>query len=359
MPDAPGQQGMQYRSLYWLPGHIEPEFLRINGYNEFPALVPRWRLVGTDLYGSEHPGEMALDDARTVQDIETDERRALKLSVIPSMMAPGTLEKERLDLRSGAINYYDPLGSDGRPAVYPAFEVRFDHKSAGEKIERLVSDIEKAFYVDLFRMWASDMRSGITATEAEAREQEKMYALEPVLTRLSYNFHDPLVDRCFNISYRAGYMPPMPPELEYSGHKVEYTSVLARLQKLSQQGGLETLITVGNNLAQLQGMTGQRPEVLDKLDFDNIIDQFAEMYSITGAVYGQDEAMKIRNERQEQEQQMQAAQSAMQAAQAAPQLAGAAKDLSQAQLGGNTALDMLAGIAPQDETAGITGGGVM
>jgi hypothetical protein len=359
MPEAPGQQGMKYRSLYWLPGHIEPEFLRIHGYNEFPALVPRWRLVGADLYGTEHPGQVSIDDARTIQDIEVDVRRALKLGVSPAMLAPSTMRNRSLDLSPGMISYFDPVANDPRPSVTSAFEVRFDHPSAAEKIDRLTLDIEKAFYVDLFRMWAQDMRSGRTATEIEAREQEKMYALEPVLTRLMHDLLDPMVDRIFNIVYRAGYMTPMPPEMMESGHKIEYTSVLARLQKLSLQGGLETLIAVSGNLAQLQGLTG-RPKILDKLDFDTIVDQFAEMYAITGAVFGKDEAEKIREARQRQEQQTQAIQSAMQAAQAAPQLAGAAKDLSQAQMsGGGTALDMLTGMGGLSPDQQGLGGGLV
>jgi hypothetical protein len=352
VPNAPGQQGMEYRSLYWLPGHIEPEFLRIHGYNELPVMVPRWRLVGNDLYGSEQPGEMGIDDARTLQDIETDERRALKLSVIPSMMATGLLQKEKLDVRSGAVNYFDSDIHASNPAVYPTFQVNFDYKGAAEKIMRLVADLEKTFYVDLFRMWASDMRQGRTATEIEAREQEKMYALEPVLNRLMYDFLDHLVTRMYNIAYRAGLLPEMPPEMDGQGYKIEYTSVLARLQKLSLQGGLDTLIAVASNLAQLQAAGGQRPEVLDKIDFDTIIDQYAEMYAIIGAVYGDDEAEKIRESRREAEQQQQMQAAAMQATEAAPQLAGAVKDLSQSPYGGGTALDMLSGAMPEQNVGG-------
>jgi hypothetical protein len=361
VPDALGQEGMQYRSLYWLPGHIEPEFLRIHGYNEFPVMVPRWRLVGNDLYGSEHPGEMALDDARTVQDIEADERRALQMSVMPAMLAPESMRKKFFDLRPGKFTYFDELVAGAAPNVMPAFNVNFDHKAAAEKIERLIKDIEKAFYVDLFQMWASDMRQGRTATEIEAREQEKGYALEPVQTRFSYDLHDPMVNRTFNMAYRAKLLPEMPPEMQEQGRKIEYTSALARLQKLSMQGGIETLIAVTSRLAQLQGMSGQRPEILDKPNYDGIIDQVAEMYTITGAVHGNDEALKIREARQEQEQQIQATENASRAAQAAPQLAGAAKDLSQAQLGGGTALDMLTGLVPQDDLRGTggLGGGVM
>jgi hypothetical protein len=114
-------------------------------------MAPRWRLVGEDLYGSEHPGQVALDDAKTLQDIETDERRALKLKVMPPLLAPRSLQHTDIDLRPGKVTYYDDTLPGQAPAVLPIVAANFDHVSAAEKIERLSIGIEKAFYVDLFR----------------------------------------------------------------------------------------------------------------------------------------------------------------------------------------------------------------
>ncbi|MDR2137449.1 MAG: head-tail connector protein, partial [Synergistaceae bacterium] len=108
VPDAPGQKGMKYRSLYWLPGNHDPEFLRIGGYREFPVMVPRWRLVGEDLYGTEHPGALALDDAKTIQDIETDERTAIELKVSPPLLIPNGLVQGRVDMNAGGVTVYTP-----------------------------------------------------------------------------------------------------------------------------------------------------------------------------------------------------------------------------------------------------------
>jgi hypothetical protein len=346
-PDAPGQEGMRYRSLYRLAaassGVNEKPFLRVGGYHEFPVMAPRWRLVGEDLYGSEHPGQAALDDAKTIQDIETDERRALKLKIKPPLLVPESMRYADIDQEPGHATYYMATSPNAAPPVIiPLFATNFDHAAAAEKVERLTRDIGKAFYTDLFQLWASDPRQGRTATEAEFREQEKNYALEPVLNRQIFDLLDPTVIRVYNIMRRRGELPPPPPEMEGRTFKIEYTSVLAKAQKQASQYGLQTVIAVAGQMAEMQGAAGERPAILDKLDMDTVLDLYADMHGVpTGAVLGEDAVARVRAEKDEQARQreMQAASAEMAAA--APQLAGAAKDLGQTPMGGGTALDAL------------------
>ncbi|MDR1377763.1 MAG: head-tail connector protein [Synergistaceae bacterium] len=347
VPDAEGQREMRYRSLYWLPGTREPEFLRITGYHEFPVMVPRWRLVGEDLYGSENPGALALDDAKTIQDIETDERTAIELKVSPALLLPNTLANGSIDMRAGGVTFYTP-GPDGAPVITPLFQVNFDHKAAAEKIEALRICLEKAFYIDLFRMWSADLRQGRTATEIQAREEEKVYALEPILTRLMYDFLDPLVLRIYAIMERRKLLPEPPEELDDQPYRIEYTSVLAKTQKRTSQLGLDTLLGVGQRIAELQMTVGERPSILDNFDFDTILGLVSDMHGVpAGAILGKDKVNALRVKKQEAEQQQQAAQTEAAAVQEAPQLAKTAKDLGQTPMnGGQTnALDVLQGMA--------------
>ncbi|GHV34452.1 tail protein [Synergistales bacterium] len=351
IPDAPGQKNMRYRSMYWLPSVSQPEFLRISGYNEFPVMVPRWRLIGEDLYGSEHPGDVGLDDARAIQDIEVDERRALKLGIVPPLLAPRSLQGTEIDLRPGKITWYDPKVSDNAaPVVQPLVVAKFDYAAAAEKIERLSIGLEKAFFVDLFRMWATDLRQGRTATEIQAREEEKIYALEPVLTRQMYDLLDPFITRVFSIMERRGLLPPPPPELEGMPFKIEYTSVLAKSQKQSNQHGIETVLNVVGNIMQMQNGAGERPEILDKIDTDTIIDLYADMHGLpSGVVLGDDRVKEIREQKAEEQAAQRQAEMEAQASAQAPELAGAAKDLGQTPVGGGNAIDALMGMAGIDE----------
>jgi Bacteriophage head to tail connecting protein. len=199
-----------------------------------------------------------------------------------------------------------------------------------------------------FRMWTSDLRMGRTATEIQARESEKMYMLGPLIERQMSELLDPLIDRVFGIVARAGLIPPPPEEVQGRNVRPEYTSVLANVQKQTSHSGMEIIMSTVGALAQLQGGAGRSPDVLDKLDCDEFIDQLADMYALpAGLVLGDDVVAQNREARKQQEaqqaEQMQMAQEAQAMAAAAPQLSRAARDAGETPLGGGSVLDALTG----------------
>lgn len=351
-----GKAGLyRYRSLWWLVGYREPEFLRISGYHERPFMAPRWRIVGDDIYGREQPGDVGLDDARTVQELETDERSAIKKGVAPPVVMPSNLLEGNLHDYPGGVTTYLPVGPTGTaPVITPLYAVNFDHQSAAAKRMELIARLEETFYVNFFRMWTSDLRQGRTATEIQAREAEKVYMLGPLIERQMSELLDPLIERIFGIMERRGMFPPPPDELVGSDVKIEYTSILANVQKQAAQAGMEIVIQTVGTLAQMQGATGQYPAVLDKLDCDEVIDQLADAFALpAGIVLGDDAVAELRavreQQQQEQAQQQQMAEAAIQAAQAAPQVAGAMKDMAETPVGGGSALEAMAGMAEGGE----------
>ena len=83
-------------------------------------------------------------------------------------------------------------------------------------------------------------------------------------------------------------------------------------------------------LAQLQAAAGAPPEVIDRIDADEVVEVIAAMHGTSaGIVLGDDAVAKIRETRAEQMRQQQMAAMAAQAAQAAPGLAKAGKDMSE------------------------------
>ncbi len=344
-----GAKGMfRYRSLWWLAGYKTPEFLHVGGYHEKPFMVPRWRIVGDDLYGREHPGDVGLDDAKTIQELETDERSAIKKVVRPPVAVPSSTLEGGLQDYPGGVTVYRPSSTGGRPEITPLYNVVFDHQAAAVKRMELITRLEETFYVNFFRMWTSDLRQGRTATEVQAREAEKMYMLGPLIERQMSELLDPLIERIFGIMHRREMFPPPPEELAGSDVKIEYSSILANIQKQAAQAGMEIVIQTVNTLSQLQAGTGQFPAVLDKLDCDEVIDQLADAHALpAGIVLGDDAVAELRARREEaarqQMEQQQMAEAAMQAAQAAPQVAGAMKDLSEVPLGNGSALEALSG----------------
>ncbi|MBR0034411.1 MAG: head-tail connector protein, partial [Synergistaceae bacterium] len=340
----------QYVSYWWLKGYSEPEFLRVGGYNEFPVMVPRWRVINDDLYGREQPGDIGYDDAVSLQLMEIDERDALKKAIRPPMLAPESLTQGDINDMPGGVTVYYPAMDGHIPAVTPLYQVQFDHRSVAEKRLELTAHLEEIFYVNLFKMWTSDMRQGRTATEIQAREAEKMFMLGPLIERQMSELLEPLIARVYGILSRAGQFPEPPEELADMEIKVEYMSILANIQKQSAYAGIEQILTTAGIIAQLQSSTGTTPEVLDKIDGDEIIDQLADMYVVpAGIVLGDDAVAEKRASRQEAEAQAQAQQQELAGIQtmteAAPKIAGAAQTLSETQMpAGENGLEALAGM---------------
>ena len=345
-----GPEGnFRYRSLWWLAGFNEPAFLRQKGYHEMPVMTPRWRVIGDDVYGREQPGDVALDDAKTIQDLELDERSAIKRKARPALLVPKDLLEGELKDNPGGMTLYNPMGNM-TPVITPLYAVDFDHQSAAAKRLELTQHLEEAFYVNFFRMWTSDQRQGRTATEIEARESEKMYMLGPLIERQMSEMLDPLISRIFGIMERAGKFEPPPEEIQGQDFKIEYVSVLASVQKQAAQAGIQIVMQTVGELAKMQFEVQQAAPVLDKLDCDEIVDQIADMYALpAGIVLGDDKADQKRAEREEREQaaaqQQQLMMEAQAAAQAAPQVAGAAQTMAETPMpGGGNALEALSGM---------------
>nr|MCR4817333.1 head-tail connector protein [Fretibacterium sp.] len=343
-----------YQSLWWLTGFSEPQFLRQKGYHEMPVMVPRWRVVGDDVWGREQPGDVGLDDAKTIQELEANERSAIKKSVRPALLVPENLLRGELKDEPGGMTVYTP-GPQGAPMITPLYAVQFDHQSAAAKRLELTQHLEEVFYVNFFRMWTTDPRQGRTATEIEAREAEKMYMLGPLIERQMSELLDPMIERIFGIMERAGKFPPPPEEIAGEDFKVEYVSVLASVQKQAAQAGIQLVTQTVAELAKMQAETGQSPAVLDKLDCDEVIDQLADMYALpAGIVLGDDAVEQKRQEREEreaaQQQQQQLMDEAQAAAEAAPKVAGAAQTMAETPMpGGGNGLEAMAGLLEDNQ----------
>ena len=339
----------RYLSLWWLTGYRAPEFLRVGGYHEFPVMVPRWKVINDDLYGREQPGDIGYDDAVTLQEIEIDERSAIQKSVRPPVLVPQTLLEGDLRDYPGGVTVYNSLGN-GAPVITPLYQVQFDYQGVALKRQELIQHLEEIFHVDMFKMWTTDLRTQRTATEIQAREQEKMYMLGSLIERQMSEMLDPMINRIFAIIDRAGMFPLPPEELDGREIKIEYMSILANIQKQAAYAGLETMVTMISTLGQLQAGMGRSPDVLDKLDCDEIVDQLADMYILpAGIVLGDDAVEALRQQRQQAQEQAQQYQQmlaeAQATAQAAPQVTGAVKDMAETPMpNGSSLLESMAGL---------------
>jgi len=298
----------KFRSIYWEPGatDIGNKFLRVKGYEEFPVHSPRWQARAGDTYG-ESPGMEALGDARALQVQEKEKGKAIAKMVAPPTLAPSTFKGKPLSVLPGANNF----GDDPSGAFRPVYQVDPRVNELTQDISLTEQRINRAFFVDMFLMIQNDIRNQrATATEIAERHEEKLLMLGPVLESLHDELLDPLIDRTFNMIVRlsepgwAGkggmIIPPPPKELTGSELKVEYISILANAQKSAASGSIEHFLGFAANLAQL------KPEALDKLDADGLMDTMSNDLSVPQSIVLSTEEVKgIREQRAQQQQQQQ------------------------------------------------------
>jgi hypothetical protein len=324
------EKGTQSNGKGYLTAADQDVFLSEKGYDFFPILAPRWEITGEDTYGTECPGMIALGDIKALQMGEKRSAQAIEKMVNPPMIAPTALKNQKASILPGDITYVDIR--EANSGFRPVHEVNPRIIELEQKQEQIRSRVRRAFYEDLFLMLSTSDRRDFTAREIEERHEEKLLALGPVLEQLNQDLLDPLVDVTFDIMLRQGLVPTPPQEIQGMPLRVEYLSVMAQAQKLVGIAGIERFAGFAGQVAQMA------PEILQKIDTDQIIETYADMTSIPPAIIRSDEQTQaLRAQAQKQAQAQQATEMLSSGSQAA-------KNLSQAKLDdGDNALARIIG----------------
>lgn len=311
-PGLEDARNMPVRSVYWEKGGGRDLLARVGGFRSFPVMAPRWDLMAQDVYGRS-PGMDCLGDVKALQVMQREKAKAIQKMVAPPMVGGASLRNAAVSALPGGITFVD--GSEPVKQLAPLYTVN-------PQVQHLLADIDdhrhridRAFFADLFLMVSQMERAQITAYEIQVRQEEKLLMLGPVLERLHDELLDPLIDRTFAIMQDKGLLPPPPPELAGSDLRIEYISVLAQAQKAVSTSGVERFAGFVGNLAAV------KPEVLDKFDADQAVDEYADALGVSPRIVRSDEDVaKLRAGRAQQEQAAQAAQMAQVAVQGAETL---------------------------------------
>lgn len=300
----------RFASIYYEKGTNENKVLSESGFDTFPILAPRWDLTGEDVYGSS-PGMEVLGDVKQLQIEERRKAEALDKLVRPPMNAPSSMRNSRASILPGDINYVDV--NQGQQGFTPAYQIDPRIAELSQDIQLIENRINRVFFADLFLMIQN--MPGVqprTAEEIAERHEEKLLMLGPVLERMNDEALEPTIDRVFDIMVKRGMLPPAPEDLQDMELKVEYTSIIAQAQKLVGAASIERFASFVGNIASV------KPEALDRLDADEMIDAYGE---IVGAppkiIVPVEDANAAREARAQQAAAAQAAQMGMVAAQGA------------------------------------------
>jgi len=255
------------------------------GYYEMPAFVPRWRKTSKSMWG-HGPAMIALPDILTINSLVE-----LILKATEKVVDPPTKVTERgllsdLDLEPAGLTVVRSMDSM-EPYESGA---RFDVSQLQR--ESLKQSIRSIFYVDQLELKESP---AMTATEVQTRYELMQRLLGPTLGRLQSDYLDPLVQRTFNILYRAGQFGELPAIItEESNGELDiiYTGPLVRAQRADIASGVSRWVA---SLAELSQVA---PEVLDLPNWDEIGKELGSLEGVPAKLMHSDaEIKKIRKDR--------------------------------------------------------------
>ena len=306
-------------SCYYEPrnyGVNENKFLSKGGFDKFPAYVVRWDVTEGDIYGIDCPAMTALGDVKQLQIEEKQKAIAIQKMVNPPLSGPPNVKNVSVSGLPGALVIYD--GDSQKQKLEPIYKVDPRLQELRVDMEAVEKRIEKAFFNDLFfaitQMEGIQPRNELDLTQ---RNEERLTQLGPVLESLQGNFSSLVIDRIFDQTIKANILPPAPPELEGSPLRVRFISTLAMAQRAVVTQDIERLSVFTSGLAEVW------PQVVDKIDADQAIDEYSRAIGIPPKVVRSDEDVEvIREQRAEQEEQQRALE-------AAESIAGTAKTTSE------------------------------
>lgn len=296
------------------------ETVSSGGYDEFPFAVHRYRRFGRCPWGFG-PGATAMGDARQLQFLNELADVAAEKSVFPPIIAPSSLEGE---IGQGAleITYVDPTDPNSA-AILREWAPAGRYDVAKDRMDDKRTQVEQAFHVDLFQLFANraQERAPLTATEASLVAGEKLTQFSPVFGRLVSEMLDPVLARVFGVLFRAGALgnPPESVMGELNGARtgvarpaVLYKNRIMLAMQQRQNGSLMEFMAIA------QPMLAVYPEAVDALDIPVIMRESARNAGLAEnwlrSLEEIEEMQAARAEAAAQQQQMAMAESASQTA---------------------------------------------
>lgn len=314
-------KNMPWGSYYFEVGGEEGVFLRESGFQYFPALCPRWSVIGGDIYGNS-PGMEALGDIKQLQHEQLRKAQAIDYQTKPPLQVPASMKNRDVETLPGGVSYYDGQSN----GIKTAFEVNLNLQYLLNDIMDCRERVRGSFYADLFLMLANTPNTRMTATEVAERHEEKLLMLGPVLERLHNELLSPLVDITFTRMIAAGALPPAPQELQGMDLNVEFVSMLAQAQRAIGTNAVDRF--VGN----LGAIARMKPDILDKFDQDQWADVYADMLGVDPSLIIADKEVAVLRDARNQ------AMAAKEQAAAMQQTSQSVKNMAQAPTGNQNAL---------------------
>lgn len=314
------RRSAKFVDLYWETAKIsEGRLLRQTPLDEFPHVIARWEVYGSDDYASS-PCLDAMPDVMQLQQLVKRRAQGLDKVVSPPMLFNRTLANRPKSTLPGGETYVS--GSDLTAGGRPLYQINIPFGELNNDIQTTKSSIREVLFNDLFKM-ISSLETVRSATEIDARREEKLVLLGPVLDRFFNEALTPAIRRIFNICRRRGLLPQEPASLAGTQLEIYYTGVLSDAQRAVGTAPIERYMQV------LGGMAAIFPDdVLDVPNMEEMLREYGDAIGLKTKLQRSREEVASRREQREQQRSLQ------EAAVAGEALVGGAKQLSETDLGG-------------------------
>lgn len=316
----------KYRETYWQLGETE-RVLAQSGFHELPGLFARWDLTANDAYGY-CPAMEAIGDVKQLQQETLRKAQGIDKVVNPPLVADIQLQNKPTSTIPGAVTFIAGANNVGAKPLYqiapPLGEMTMD-------IQQIQARIREIFHNSLFMM-ISNLDTVRSAAEIDARREEKLVLLGPVLERFENEALDPAINRIYAIMSRAGLIPPAPEAIRDADIEIQYVSILSVAQSAVAAIPTERWVQF------IGGIAAARPEVLNIPNFEELIRDYGRNLGVPAKYMNPIEASRAATQEQE------AAAAEQIGLQQAAVGAGAAQQLSQTEVGGGAnALERILG----------------
>lgn len=266
-----------FRELYWFSANITgaAPYLAKRPLHEWPVATLRWACPDNCTYGVP-PTLSVIGKAVQLQNLEYKSDQGLDKMISPPMLAHISLRNRPKAFSASGITYTSDMGPNS--GARPAYQVQMPFQEMEVKRGRIVQAIKDGLYNYLFDM-ISSLDTVRSATEIDARREEKMVVLGPVLHRSYLDDIGVVVKRVFGILQRKRLLPEFNEE---EGAEIEFSNILSDVQKASDVATLERFVSFTGSIIPTW------PEAQAKVNVLDVIKQYAEGLGVRPTVLNED-----------------------------------------------------------------------
>ena len=296
-------RNMPYAS-YWYEEN-GTELLHEGGFRSMPFFFTVWE-EARGVYGTG-PGDEALADQKGLESWELRKAVGIEKMIDPPLLAPGTL-KRHVNAAPGQVVSDNAYSQSN--ALRPLYEVNFGTavQYVQEEVNQIALRLEDIMMANIFANMSLETRpAGMTMTEYMDRRRRSAELMGPTVSSYEPRVLSPLIERVYGLLEEAGMLPPPPQGLsEWATLNVSYQSPMA--QMLEQSGAVAT----GQFIEQVAPLVQVAPDIMDKIDTDQMVDELAQRMGVPASIVRSDEQVAaIRQQRTEAQAQQQAQSMAM------------------------------------------------